>query len=157
MFSLGTLVLTGLVTLLIGGVIGAVLTRSFHPREKQNRDLEQRLQQAEEKQTNYQKQVSEHFAQTSLLVNNLTQSYREVHEYLANSALKLTNPDISQQILQAAKGKLLPEDANVINGENVDPPRDWAPKEPGTAGALSEEYGLKEDRDGLKAATVHPS
>lgn len=153
MFSLGTLVLTGLISLTVGCVIGVLLTRSFHPQEKYNRDLEQRLQQAEEKMSDYQQEVTEHFAQTSQLVNNLTQSYKDVHEYLANSALKLTTADISRQLSQAGKGKLLTESTETAE-ENFEPPRDWAPKQPGSTGALSEEYGLKEEHENLEPATI---
>ncbi|TQV80212.1 DUF1043 family protein [Exilibacterium tricleocarpae] len=139
----------------VGCVVGALLSRSLNPREKQNRDLEQRLQQAEQRLSGYQQEVTEHFAQTSQLVNSLTQSYREVHEYLASSALKLSNPDVSRQILEAGKGKLPSDNSTVIDKDNFEPPRDWAPKEPGSKGALSEDYGLEEDREELAAATVN--
>ncbi len=156
MFSLGTLVLTGLITLAIGCVVGIVIAPLLHPQEKQNRDLEQRLQKTEDKMANYQQEVSEHFAQTSQLVNSLTQSYKDVHEYLANSALKLTTPDISRQLLEAGKGNLITGDPNkVLDEANFEPPRDWAPKEPGEKGMLSEEYGLEEDPENAEAATVN--
>lgn len=157
MFSMSTLILTALLCTLGGGIIGALLVRSLHPREQLNRDLEQRVQEAEEKLTDYQQEVTEHFAQTSQLVNSLTQSYKDVHEYLANSALKLTNPDISRQILEAANGKLLAGNESVITEEDFEPPRDWAPKSPGEKGALSEEYGLDEGQEELEAATVQRS
>ncbi len=155
MFSTGTLILTGLITLALGCVAGVLLSRSLHPREKQNRELEQRLQEAEARMSDYQQEVTEHFAQTSQLVNNLTRSYREVHEYLAGSALKLSNPDVSRQILQAGRGNLLSEDPAVIDEDKFEPPRDWAPKEPGSKGPLSEDYGLDEERGDLAASTVN--
>ena len=146
MFSLSTLIITALVCTLGGCALGALLTRSSQP-QQQSRDLEQRLQQAEDKLGDYQQEVSEHFAQTSELVNGLTQSYKDVHEYLANSALKLTDPAISQRMLEAAKGNLNEGDALVIDESNMEIPRDWAPKAPGQTGGLSEEYGLKEERE----------
>lgn len=155
MFSLSTLILTALVCALGGCVLGALLSRSLQPEKQQNREMEQRLQRAEEKLSDYQTEVSEHFAQTSQLVNNLTQSYKEVHEYLANSALKLTNPDISRKIIEAADGKLLQDSDITITEDNIEAPRDWAPKSPGQTGTLSEEYGLDEERSDLEAITVN--
>ncbi|NIB41871.1 YhcB family protein [Pseudomaricurvus alkylphenolicus] len=144
MFELSTLILTAIVALVAGGAIGALLFKSLAPQEQQNRELESRLQKAENKLTDYQQEVSEHFAETSQLVNNLTQSYKEVHEYLANSALKLTNPDISRQLIDAGDGKLIANDTNVAAEESTpEAPRDWAPKAPGEKGQLSEDFGLE--------------
>jgi len=150
--SLSTLIITALVCALGGCAIGALLARASNPQQQQNRELETRLQHAEEKLGSYQQEVSEHFAQTSQLVNGLTQSYKDVHEYLANSALKLTDPAISQQMLEAAKGNLS-DDELIINEDNLEMPRDWAPKAPGQTGALSEEYGLKEEHEESEPAT----
>lgn len=155
MFSLSTLILTGLICALGGAVAGVLLNRTLQPQQQQNRELEQRLQQAEQKLNDYQSEVTEHFAQTSQLVNNLTQSYKDVHEHLANSALKLTSADISRQMLEAGDGKLLAEGDIELSEENVQPPRDWAPKAVGETGALSEEYGLREEREELEAITVN--
>ena len=152
MFSLTALIITGLICLLGGCAIGAMLVRTINPQQQQNKDLESRLVQAEEKLGEYQKEVNEHFAETSQLVNSLTQSYKDVHEYLANSALKLTDPAISQQMLEAAKGNLS-DDELIINEDNLEMPRDWAPKAPGQTGALSEEYGLKEEHEESEPAT----
>ncbi len=151
MVSLSTLIITALVCALGGCAIGTLLARASNP-QQQSRELETRLQQAEEKLGNYQKEVSDHFAQTSQLVNGLTQSYKDVHEYLANSALKLTDPATSQQMLEAAKGNLS-DDELIIDEDNVEMPKDWAPKAPGQTGALSEEYGLQEENEALEPAT----
>ena len=148
MFSLTTLIIIALITLLVGGAIGAMVVKSMNPQQQQqNKELEQRLHTTEEKLRDYQQEVTEHFVETSLLVNRLTQSYKEVHEHLASSALKLTNPDISRQLIDAADGKLLPHDNRTTdNGEaTVQAPRDWAPREPGSRGQLSEDFDLQQD------------
>lgn len=145
MFELSTLIATGVGGLIGGCVIGALLARTMHPQEQQNRELETRLQQAEDKLNNYQHEVTEHFAETSQLVNNLTQSYKEVHEFLANGALKLTNPDISRQIIEAGDGKLISREKAEEADTHTEQPRDWAPKEPGETGQLSEEFGLDKE------------
>lgn len=149
MFELSTLIVTGIAGLVVGCVIGVLLARTTNPDQQQNRELENRLNKAEGKLNDYQHEVTEHFAETSQLVNSLTQSYKEVHEYLANSALKLTNPDISRQIIEAGDGKLISKEGEATDAANeppAEPARDWAPKEPGETGQLSEEYGLDKDK-----------
>lgn len=144
MFSFGTLIITALLCLLGGAALGAVLFKLVGP-SGQNRELEERVQRAENELKQYQQDVAEHFAQTSSLVNNLTQSYRDVYEHLANSALKLTTPALSRQILESANTELLGSEKTYLSEEHVEAPRDWAPKH-GT-GQLSEEYGLHEETE----------
>lgn len=146
MFSLSTLVITSLISLLAGAGLGAFLLYLFRA-QVYSRELEQRLHEAENTLQSYQRDVAEHFAQTSQLVNNLTQSYRDVHEHLANSALKLATPAISRQILEAGNANLLGAEKTYISEENFEPPRDWAPKTAGAKGALSEDFGLHEEQE----------
>jgi uncharacterized protein len=146
-FSFGTLVITGLFCLLVGGVVGAAVFNLIRT-QTYSREMEQRVQMAENALKNYQHDVAEHFAETSELVNDLTQSYRNVHEHLAKSALKLATPAISRQILESAKGHhLLTSDneSTWTDEHTVEAPRDWAPKGAGEKGALSEDFGLHEE------------
>ncbi len=141
MFSLATLLITAITTFIIGGLLSLLLTRSFSSSEQKTRTLESRLEEAEHSLANYQQEVTEHFAETAQLVNNLTQNYKEVHEHLAGSALKLANVDISRQLLSTN-----PDDDGSelnINEETFQPPKDWAPSE----GTLSEDYGLNDEDD----------
>lgn len=144
MFALSTLIIIAVAALIVGAIIGIGLLKGLSPQEKQNRSLENRLQQAENQLKDYQHEVTAHFMETSQLVNTLTQSYKDVHEHLASSALKLTNPDISRQLIEAGDGKLLTkpkgtkQDTELLN----EAPRDWAPKNPGDKGQLSEDFGL---------------
>nr|WP_237457588.1 DUF1043 family protein [Pseudomaricurvus sp. HS19] len=134
--------------MLVGCAIGALAVKGMNPQQQQqSKELEQRLQNTEEKLRNYQQEVTEHFMETSQLVNRLTHSYKEVHEHLASSALKLTNPDISRQLIDAADGKLLSHNtqANDDGDNSIEAPRDWAPREPGAKGQLSEDFDLRQD------------
>ena len=101
-YSLTTLMVFSLLALIIGILLGALALRRFGGQS----DLERRLQQSEQQFKDYQTDVTEHFAETSRRVNALTQSYREVHDYLASSAMKLTNPQMSQAISRAAQQNL---------------------------------------------------
>jgi len=53
------------------------------------RELEDRLQLAEDEMNRYRQDVSEHFAQTSKLLRDLTLQYRNVYEHLAEGARTL--------------------------------------------------------------------
>ena len=145
MYSLSTLVITGFFCLLIGGGLGALALYAFR-QQLLGQNLEQRLHQAESELQAYQRSVAEHFSQTSSLVNNLTQAYREVHEHLANGALKLATPAISRQIIDSANSAA-PGSSAYISEQRIEPPRDWAPKTPGSKGTLSEDYGLHDDHN----------
>ncbi len=145
MYSFSALVITGFICLLMGGAVGAAVLYVFRA-QLLGRDLEQRLHEAENSLQGYQRDVAEHFAQTSQLVNNLTQAYREVHEHLASGALKLATPAISRQIIDSANTNLSGDTKAYINEQRIEPPRDWAPKTPGTKGTLSEDYDLREDQ-----------
>lgn len=142
MFSLGTLVITTLLGTVIGVFLGALLYKFAGP-DSPNRKMRERAERAEEELKRYQQDVTNHFADTSKLVNNLTQSYRDVYEHLANSALKLTTPALSRQILESAERQLLADETTQLKEGPLEAPRDWAPKT-GT-GQLSEEYGLADE------------
>jgi uncharacterized membrane-anchored protein YhcB (DUF1043 family) len=147
-FSLATLLIVAVTTFIVGCLLSLLLTRSLSPSEKKSRVLETRLQETEEKLSSYQEEVTDHFAQTAQLVNSLTQNYKEVHEHLAGSALKLANVDISRQLLSAG----VDDDTTLSNTEETfQPPKDWAPG----AGALSEGYGLDKEAELPENPPVH--
>ncbi|WP_111641174.1 YhcB family protein [Marinimicrobium alkaliphilum] len=142
MYSFGALVFTGIICLIAGAAAGAALLNALRS-HTYSREMERRVAEAENALKNYQHDVAQHFGETSALVNNLTQSYRDVHEHLAKGALKLATPAISRQILESAKGHLLSSETAAYaysEDTSVEPPRDWAPR--GEKGALSEDYGL---------------
>ena len=144
MYSFSVVFFTGLICLLAGAGIGAAALYFFRT-QLLGHNAEQRLHEAESALQGYQRDVAEHFAQTSQLVNNLTNAYREVHEHLANSALKLATPAISRQILDSANSNLGSDTRAYINEQRIEPPRDWAPKTPGAKGVLSEDFDLRDD------------
>lgn len=147
MYSLSILIAVAAVAVVVGCLIGALLGRSLSPQQQKAKALESQLAETKEQLKDYQQEVTEHFAETAKLVNSLTQSYKDVHEHLATNALKLANVDISRQLLSNSDSESTPADAASTNtsDENFEPPRDWAPKAPGSEGTLSESYGLKEE------------
>ncbi|HWV15612.1 MAG TPA: DUF1043 family protein [Cellvibrio sp.] len=144
MFSLSTLVFTGFFFLLSGAALGAFLLHVFRA-NVYSRELEQRLHDAESTLQTYQRDVAESFSQTANHVHELTQCYREMQEHLANSALRLATPEIGRKILESANSNLGDNKKSYITAQNIEPPRDWAPKEAGSKGTLSADYGLRDD------------
>ena len=149
MFSLETLIMVSAIVFCIGGLLGAVISRTLLPPEMQ-KDLEHRLESSRGELEKYQQDVAQHFAETSQLVANLTQSYKEVHDHLARGAINLTNSEISKKILEAGDSKLGIEASDAMEDTQIEPPKDWAPE----AGALSEDYRLNDDNAEEDPATV---
>ncbi|SDZ93482.1 YhcB family protein [Microbulbifer marinus] len=141
MHSTSVLILVGILGLALGALLAFIAVRGRGGVDR-TQELELRLREANNKLEDFQLQVNEHFDQTAQLVHNLTESYKEVHEYLANSAVRLASQDISRQMLEAGSGKLSENDDNL---KSVAPPRDWAPKEPGAKGTLAEDFGLEKE------------
>lgn len=139
LFSLTTLLIITITAFILGGLLSLMLNRSLSSSEQKTRGLETRVQQAEESLADYQQEVTDHFAETAKLVNNLTQNYKDVHEHLAGSALKLANVDISNQLLSS---NVSDEESTLnVSESDFEAPKDWAPSE----GTLSEDYGLSTD------------
>jgi uncharacterized membrane-anchored protein YhcB (DUF1043 family) len=153
-FSLSTLVFTGFFFLLCGTALGAFLLHVFRS-NIYSRELEDRLNEAESSLQNYQRDVADSFAQTSQHIGDMTRCYREMHEHLASSALKLATPEISRKILDSANS-LGEAKTSYINSQHIEPPRDWAPKPVGAKGALAEDYGLRDDDPAVMRPTETP-
>lgn len=157
-FSFEALVMVAAIALCIGGLVGAIISRTFIPPEVQ-KELEGKLQASKNELEQYQQDVAQHFADTSKLIGDLTKSYKNVHDHLAKGAIQLTNAEISQKILDAGDGQLGHESKEALEELSFEPPKDWAPKVPGQAGTLSEEFGLDDrpDDDGLEVTTANPN
>ena len=84
-----TVWIIGLTCLMLGGILGAFFTRLLNPGEQKSRELEQHLQESQNNFKAYQGQVEEHFRQTADLIGSLTETYRDVHNHLAEGAQQL--------------------------------------------------------------------
>ena len=141
-----TMVLIAAAFFLIGAGVGHLYSRKTSSGDASVSELEKKLEHSEQQLKRYQQEVTEHFITVSHLTTNMAQSYRQIHEHLATSAIRLASPEIGRQLLKAGGSdlSLVDEDGNpLISAEDIQPPRDYAPKVPG--GILSEEYGLDEN------------
>lgn len=135
------------------GVVAGYVLHIYRNRDSRIRDLENHLTSIQGKYETYQQAVTEHFSQSAQLVNNLTNSYREVHEHLQKGANDLCadnkrhstqNPAQSFLSLEASKDAfpqpVALKDTKFV--EPFEPPRDYAPKSASDKGMLDEDYGL---------------
>lgn len=152
MFSLETLIMVSVILFCVGGLVGAIISRSLIPPHGQ-RDVEERLKASRQELAQYQQDVAQHFVETSKLVNKLTQDYRDVHEHLAQGAMELTTAEISQKMVEAGERRTELKADDLVPEIAFEPPRDWAP---GSTGMLNDEFGLNDDQEelGVEVATA---
>ena len=128
------------VALVVGLLVGIVLTRALSSPLKQRKQLGEELRQAREKQELYERDIAEHFVTTSSLVNNLTESYRNLHQHLATSAETLVSPELNHDLLAPSTSQLELDIGQLpaLDTDTPEPPKDYAPSQ----GVLNESYGL---------------
>lgn len=103
MFSSGVLIMVTLLALAVGIALGVLIAKQLDPNRRKNSELAQKLAESEKRFSDYQNEVTEHFTETSQRVYALTKNYKEVHDYLANSAIKLASPTVSKQLFSSAQ------------------------------------------------------
>ena len=102
----------------IGLAFGGVAAYLVFSRHGNQRKLQEELDQLKEGFTDYREQVTQHFMHTSELMQEMTESYRNVYEHLATGAQYLCGDRTEiQQQLDADHLDSLPEN----NPENTEP------------------------------------
>lgn len=135
------LIAAAIAALVVGLVLGLLIGRRSSPAGQKHREVERRLDQVLQDKKAYEDEVVEHFSDTARLLNNLTESYREVHNHLATGAANLCQGQGPVNL-----GRLENErDPSEIPAHlaTIQPPLDYAPKaSPDEKGMLNEEFGL---------------
>ena len=83
----------GILALLLGIALGAMVTYSLVARSSRTHKLQRELTQLSDRFADYRDQVGQHFMHTSDLVKEMTRSYRAVYEHLATGAHHLCAED----------------------------------------------------------------
>lgn len=128
---------------LIGSAVGAAFVYLLLPARRQQQELKRERDEARANLTRHREEVDNHFLRTAELVNQMTASYRAVHEHLSAGARTLC----SEQGRRLAMAKSLdslpgyPGDNRELNG-TVTQPLDYAPSAQGT---LAEDFGLRDN------------
>lgn len=132
------------VALAAGAALGYFLYQYLHPVPRRNRELEQQLHALQEQYKHHRYDVNAHFNQTTELLGQLANSYREVHNHLARGSVELCDPG-SVRVLRP-----LPEQSQVLEEQPpviIEPPRDYALKSgPYEKGVLDEDFGLEKSQ-----------
>ena len=145
----------------LGGMLaGALLYHLLAGSKSERGKLQNQLDELQNDFKDYQSKVSDHFGTTAHLINKLTDSYRDVHEHMANGAENLCEDEAVKNRLSDA---LLSSNA-LLSGKitkrpkAVEQPKDYAPKQASDEkGTLSEEFSVKpEDKPGASATEVGP-
>ena len=149
MYSLNTVLVACLVAVIAGLVVGVIVNQRRGSSGKVQRQLENQLSDLQKQQKNYQNEVTEHFQQTARLLDQLSNSYRDVHNHLASGAQLLADNTVGESL------QMLPDTTSknqVLESAPITPPLDYAPKStPYDKGMLNEEFGFeKNTRDSLK-------
>ncbi|WP_293267049.1 DUF1043 family protein [Neptunomonas sp.] len=158
----------GVVALVIGALIGFLMGRAGD-----NSNEQEKLEDAKQELEDYKTKVAGHFEETADLVNKMTESYRGVYQHLATGAQALCDADTARSIESSMTPQLTAQaevevessepstDSDAGNDNEtlsaVEPPRDYAPKQPDEEGTLSESYGLKDDTEDASQAEPDPS
>lgn len=134
--------LSGLLCVLVGIVLGALLYKFFRSDETRVRQLEEQLQTLSDEYENYKKDVHAHFGDSAQLLNRLTESYKDVYQHLAQGARTLCPEYIAAQITQATAANSMPPVENIHQRLAADskvilsPPLDYAMPEQRQAPSL---------------------
>jgi uncharacterized membrane-anchored protein YhcB (DUF1043 family) len=141
-YSTGILLAVGALLAISGLVGGWLAGRRASTTERKYRDLVLKLDQVMQDKKAYEGEVVEHFTETARLLNNLTDSYRAVHNHLAQGADSLcqgAGPVSLERIQERRDPAEIP-----VHLAQIQPPLDYAPKtSPDEKGMLNEEFGLE--------------
>ena len=148
-YSLEILIAAGVALLILGLAIGMLLGRRTSTAGQKYREVERKLDEVLQDKKAYEDEVVEHFSDTAKLLNNLTESYRDVHNHLAKGAATLClgeGPVLLDRLEDGRDSAEIP-----AHLADIQPPLDYAPKtSPDEKGMLNEEFGL--DRQATEAA-----
>lgn len=133
-----------LVPFLVGLAVGGLAVYLLLPARRQQGQLRKERDEAAAALTHHREEVDAHFLRTAELVNQLTSSYRAMHDHLSGGARTLC----TEQGRRLAMAKTLdslpgyPGDTRDTLGP-VTQPLDYAPEAQGT---LAEDYGLRQEK-----------
>ena len=141
-YSVEILWAMGAVIAIVGLWLGWLVGRRTSGTAKKYQDVSRKLDQVMQDKKTYENEVVEHFTETAKLLNNLTDSYREVHDQLATGAASLCQGE-GPISLERSEDSTDPTEIPA-HLAHIQPPLDYAPKSsPEEKGMLNEEFGLE--------------
>jgi uncharacterized protein len=141
-YSLEIVLAVGAIAIILGLLFGWLMGRRSSDTAKKYRDIALKLDQVVQDKKSYETEVVDHFTETAKLLNNLTESYRGVHNHLAKGADMLCHGEgpVSLERLE----NRYDESEIPAHLAHIQPPLDYAPKtSPDEKGMLNEEFGIE--------------
>tara|TARA_R110001592_G_scaffold1042_1_gene6134 strand:- start:271 stop:726 length:456 start_codon:yes stop_codon:yes gene_type:complete len=144
--------LTGIGFLAIGIAIGYFLAGRVNNNPTKITELEQQLQDLQRANSRYRDEVSEHFSTTAELVQQMTESYKDVYQHLASGAQDLCSGEVASKLLPASSepvfGRIQSDQDEEDGDGEMQAPKDYAPRQNASqTGALSEDFGLEKVKE----------
>ena len=152
MENMNVLWFVGSLAFLAGVLCGVIVYHLLSGSKSSNGKLAKQLDELQQEFKEYQQRVGDHFTTSAHLINKLTDTYRDVHEHLAQGAEDLCkDAEVRNRLGDAllSTNALLSGKVQKRRNERTPPleqPKDYAPKPQDEQGALSEAFGLQPDK-----------
>jgi len=133
--------LIGIACLALGVVAGVAFASQLNNSPSRVKQLESQIRSLEQSHEQYKDDVSDHFNMSAELLQQMTESYKDVYQHLALGAQDLCSGEVADKLLPAGSDAVF---ENTAKQEiEFSPPKDYAAKQkPGQKGALAEDFGL---------------
>ncbi|MBL4820666.1 MAG: DUF1043 family protein [Gammaproteobacteria bacterium] len=139
--------LIGIGCLALGVVTGVAFSSRLNGSPSRIKELENQVKSLEQRHEQYKDDVSDHFNTTAELVQQMTESYKDVYQHLALGAQDLCTGEVADKLLPAGSGTVFEDNTEEESGFN--PPKDYAAKQKSDQkGALAEDFGLEKSKSG---------
>ncbi|GAL21347.1 Z-ring associated protein ZapG [Vibrio maritimus] len=125
-----------IVGLLVGAILGIVISRLTTPQYKKQKTLQKDLESAKFALEQQRQELSDHFAQTAEMLDTLGKDYTKLYQHMAKTSTELM-PNLPEQDNPFVK-KIAEHNVETIdaNAEVEHPPKDYVN---GATGLLTEE------------------
>jgi len=128
--------------LALGVILGVVFASRLNTTPSRVKELESQLKSLEQQHASYKDEVSDHFNGTAELIQQMTESYKDVYQHLAIGAQELCSGEVAKKLLPAGSDTVFENGQEKPSG--IAPPKDYATKQkPDQKGALSEDFGIE--------------
>ncbi|WP_413111132.1 Z-ring associated protein ZapG [Thaumasiovibrio sp. DFM-14] len=81
---------------IVGTVVGALFTRMLTQKSKQQKDLQKDLDKSRYELEQYRQELTDHFAQSSALMDNIAKDYSKLYQHMAKTSAEMM-PNLPSQ------------------------------------------------------------
>ena len=86
----------GLIGLVVGIIVGAVAMRFGNKKLREQRSMQYELEKSKAELADYREELTNHFAQSAELLDNMARDYRQLYQHMAKSSSSLL-PEMSAE------------------------------------------------------------